>query len=68
MGIRNGGLETFQIEMLNYSAGDGTQIQSFLYTKNDIGYCMYHISIKYGFRGPTQTVSACALQNDHRCI
>jgi 3-oxoacyl-[acyl-carrier-protein] synthase II len=35
-----GGLETFQIEMLNF-AGDGTPKFNFLYSKNDFRYCLW---------------------------
>jgi 3-oxoacyl-[acyl-carrier-protein] synthase II len=44
-----GGLETFQIEMLNFAAGDGTQnlILSLFKMISDIA--CGHISIKYGF-------------------
>jgi 3-oxoacyl-[acyl-carrier-protein] synthase II len=53
------GLETFQIEMLNFAAGDGQNlILSIPKMISDIA--CGHISIKYGFRGPTATVSACA--------
>jgi hypothetical protein len=44
------GLETFQIEMLNFAAGDGTQnLILSLFQISDIA--CGHISIKYGFRG-----------------
>ncbi|MEL1241254.1 beta-ketoacyl-ACP synthase II [Flavobacterium flavipallidum] len=57
-----GGLETFQIEMLNYSAGDGTpKFNPFFIPKMIGDIACGHISIKYGFRGPNfGTVSACA--------
>jgi 3-oxoacyl-[acyl-carrier-protein] synthase II len=57
-----GGLETFQIEMLNYSAGDGTpKFNPFFIPKMISDIACGHISIKYGFRGPNfATVSACA--------
>jgi 3-oxoacyl-[acyl-carrier-protein] synthase II len=57
-----GGLETFQIEMLNYSAGDGTpKFNPFFIPKMISDIASGHISIKYGFRGPNfATVSACA--------
>ncbi|MEM8521756.1 beta-ketoacyl-ACP synthase II [Flavobacterium sp. PL12] len=57
-----GGLETFQIEMLNYSAGDGTpKFNPFFIPKMISDIAGGHISIKYGFRGPNfTTVSACA--------
>lgn len=57
-----GGLETFQIEMLNYCAGDGTpKFNPFFIPKMISDIACGHISIKYGFRGPNfATVSACA--------
>ncbi|MBG6109259.1 3-oxoacyl-[acyl-carrier-protein] synthase II [Flavobacterium sp. CG_9.10] len=57
-----GGLETFQIEMINYSAGDGTpKFNPFFIPKMISDIACGHISIKYGFRGPNfATVSACA--------
>ncbi len=57
-----GGLETFQIEVLNYSAGDGTpKFNPFFIPKMIADIAGGHISIKYGFRGPNfTTVSACA--------
>ena len=57
-----GGLETFQIEMLNFSAGDGTpKFNPFFIPKMISDIACGHISIKYGFRGPNfASVSACA--------
>ena len=57
-----GGLETFQIEMLNFAAGDGTpRFNPFFIPKMISDIACGHISIKYGFRGPNfGTVSACA--------
>ncbi|MFC5681933.1 beta-ketoacyl-ACP synthase II [Flavobacterium sp. MAHUQ-51] len=57
-----GGLETFQIEVLNYAAGDGTpRFNPFFIPKMIGDIACGHISIKYGFRGPNfGTVSACA--------
>ncbi len=57
-----GGLETFQNEMLNYAAGDGTpKFNPFFIPKMIADIAGGHISIKYGFRGPNfTTVSACA--------
>jgi 3-oxoacyl-[acyl-carrier-protein] synthase II len=57
-----GGLETFQIEMLNFAAGDGTpKFNPFFIPKMISDIACGHISIKYGFRGPNfATVSACA--------
>jgi 3-oxoacyl-[acyl-carrier-protein] synthase II len=57
-----GGLETFQIEVLNFAAGDGTpRFNPFFIPKMIGDIACGHISIKYGFRGPNfGTVSACA--------
>lgn len=57
-----GGLETFQIEMLNFAAGDGTpKFNPFFIPKMISDIACGHISIKYGLRGPNfATVSACA--------
>ena len=57
-----GGLETFQIEVLNFSAGDGTpRFNPFFIPKMIADIAPGQISIKYGFRGPNfATVSACA--------
>ncbi|AMC11443.1 3-oxoacyl-ACP synthase [Lutibacter profundi] len=57
-----GGLETFQNEVLNFSAGDGTpRFNPFFIPKMIADIAPGQISIKYGFRGPNfATVSACA--------
>ncbi len=57
-----GGLETFQIEMLEFAKGDGTpRFNPFFIPKMIADIAGGHISIKYGFRGPNfTTVSACA--------
>ena len=57
-----GGLETFQIEVLNFCAGDGTpRFNPFFIPKMIADIAPGQISIKYGFRGPNfATVSACA--------
>ena len=57
-----GGLETFQNEVLNFAAGDGTpKFNPFFIPKMIGDIACGHISIKYGFRGPNfGTVSACA--------
>lgn len=57
-----GGLETFQNEVLDYAAGDGTpKFNPFFIPKMIADIAPGHISIKYGFRGPNfATVSACA--------
>lgn len=57
-----GGLETFQDEVLNYAAGDGTpRFNPFFIPKMIADIAPGNISIKYGFSGPNYTtVSACA--------
>ncbi|OIQ36454.1 MAG: beta-ketoacyl-[acyl-carrier-protein] synthase II [Bacteroidetes bacterium MedPE-SWsnd-G1] len=57
-----GGLETFQNEVLNYAAGDGSpRFNPFFIPKMIADIAPGFISIKYGFRGPNfTTVSACA--------
>jgi len=57
-----GGLETFQNEMLNFSAGDGSpRFNPFFIPKMIADIAPGQISIKHGFRGPNfATVSACA--------
>ena len=57
-----GGLETFQQEVLNYAAGDGTpRFNQRFIPKMIADIAPGNISIKYGFMGPNYTtVSACA--------
>ena len=57
-----GGLETFQNEVLNFSAGDGTpRFNPFFIPKMIADIAPGNISIKHGFMGPNYTtVSACA--------
>ncbi len=57
-----GGIETFQNEILNFVAGDGTPRFNPFFIPKIIGdIAPGHISIKYGFMGPNYaTVSACA--------
>jgi len=57
-----GGLETFQNEVLNFAAGDGTpKFNPFFIPKMIADIAPGQISIKYGFRGPNfATVAACA--------
>ncbi len=57
-----GGLETFQDEVLNFAAGDGTpRFNPFFIPKMIADIAPGNISIKYGFMGPNYTtVSACA--------
>jgi 3-oxoacyl-[acyl-carrier-protein] synthase II len=57
-----GGLQTFQNEVLNFAAGDGTpRFNPFFIPKMIPDIAPGMISIKYGFQGPNfATVSACA--------
>ncbi len=57
-----GGLETFQNEVLNFGAGDGTpRFNPFFIPKMIADIAPGNISIKNGFMGPNYTtVSACA--------
>ncbi len=57
-----GGLITFENEILNHAAGDGTpRFNPFFIPKMIADIAAGHISIKFGFRGPNfATVSACA--------
>ncbi len=57
-----GGIETFQNEILNFAAGDGTPRFNPFFIPKIIGdIAPGHISIKYGFMGLNYaTVSACA--------
>ncbi len=57
-----GGLETFQNEVLNFAAGDGTpRFNPFFIPKMIADIAPGQISIKHGLRGPNfTTVSACA--------
>jgi len=57
-----GGLETFQQEVMEFSAGSGIpKFNPFFIPKMIADIAGGHISIKYGFRGPNfTTVSACA--------
>ncbi|MDC0008998.1 beta-ketoacyl-ACP synthase II [Winogradskyella sp.] len=57
-----GGLETFQEEVLNFAAGDGSpRFNPFFIPKMIADIAPGNISIKYGFMGPNYTtVSACA--------
>ena len=57
-----GGIETFQNEILNFAAGDGTpRFNPFFIPKMIGDIAPGYISIKYGFMGPNYTtISACA--------
>ncbi len=61
-----GGLKTFEEEVLNFGAGDGTpKFNPFFIPKMIADSASGQISIKYGFRGPNYvTVSACASANN----
>ena len=61
-GVGIGGLETFQNEVLNFAAGDGTpRFNPFFIPKMIADIAPGNISIKHGFMGPNYTtVSACA--------
>ena len=57
-----GGLQTFQDEVMNFAAGDGTpRFNPFFIPKMIADIAPGNISIKHGFMGPNYTtVSACA--------
>ena len=57
-----GGLQTFQDEVMNYAAGDGTpRFNPFFIAKMIADIAPGHISMRNGFMGPNYTtVSACA--------
>lgn len=57
-----GGLQTFEEEVKQFAAGDGTpRFNPFFIPKMIADIASGHISIRYGFRGPNySTVSACA--------
>ena len=57
-----GGIETFHNEVTNFATGDGTpRFNPFFIPKMIADIAPGHISIKYGFMGPSYTtVSACA--------
>jgi 3-oxoacyl-[acyl-carrier-protein] synthase II len=61
-----GGLKTFEEEVLNFSAGNGTpRFNPFFIPKMIADSASGQISIKYGFRGPNYvTVSACSSANN----
>src|SRR5215212_4015756 len=57
-----GGLITFQEEVVNFAAGDGTpRFNPFFIPKMILDIAAGHISMRHGFRGPNfAVVSACA--------
>lgn len=61
-----GGLKTFEEEVLNFAAGDGTpKFNPFFIPKMIADSASGQISIKHGFRGPNYiTVSACSSANN----
>ena len=62
LGSGIGGLLTFQEQVLEFGAGDGTpRFNPFFIPKMIVDIAPGHVSMKYGFRGPNySTVSACA--------
>jgi 3-oxoacyl-[acyl-carrier-protein] synthase II len=64
-----GGLSTFQNEVQNFAAGDGTpRFNPFFIPKMIADIASGQISIKHGYRGPNySTVSACA-SSTNACI
>jgi 3-oxoacyl-[acyl-carrier-protein] synthase II len=61
-----GGLRSLQMEVMDFSKGDGTpRFNPFFIPKMIADLAPGHISIKYGFLGPNYTtVSACASANN----
>lgn len=61
-GAGNGGISTFDEEVINYAKGDGTpRFNPFLIPKMIVDICAGVISIRHGLRGVNfATVSACA--------
>ncbi len=57
-----GGMHTFQNELKDYFAGDGTpRFSPFFIPRMIVDITAGHVSMKYGFRGPNfATISACA--------
>jgi 3-oxoacyl-[acyl-carrier-protein] synthase II len=64
-GSANGGIRTYEEQILEYAKGDGTpRFNPFLVPKMLINIAPGIISIKYGLRGPNYaTASACASSN-----
>ena len=64
-GSGNGGIQTFQDQLLEFAAGDGTpRFNPFFIPKMIVDIASGVISIKYGLRGVNfTTVSACATSN-----
>lgn len=64
-GSGNGGIGTFQEQVLEFGRGDGTpRFNPFFIPKMIVDIASGIISIKYGLRGPNfTTVSACATSN-----
>ena len=62
MGVGIGGIGTFEKEMEDFCAGDGTpRFNPFFIPKMIVDSASGHISMEYGFRGPNYAcVSACA--------
>ena len=68
MGSGIGGLNTFQSEVKDFYAGDGTpRFNPFFIPKMIIDIASGHVSMKYGLKGPNYScVSACATSSN--CI
>lgn len=64
-GSGNGGIQTFQEQVMEYAQGDGTpRFNPFFIPKMIVDIASGVISIKHGLRGPNfTTVSACATSN-----
>ncbi|MFT3674999.1 MAG: beta-ketoacyl-ACP synthase II [Chitinophagaceae bacterium] len=64
-GSGNGGIQTFQDQVLEYAAGNGTpRFNPFFIPRMIVDIAAGVISIRYGLRGPNfATVSACATSN-----
>lgn len=64
-GSGNGGIQTFQDQVLEYAAGNGTpRFNPFFIPRMIVDIAAGVLSIRYGLRGPNfATVSACATSN-----
>ncbi len=64
-GSGNGGIQTFQDQVMEYAAGNGTpRFNPFFIPRMIVDIAAGVISIRYGLRGPNfATVSACATSN-----
>jgi 3-oxoacyl-[acyl-carrier-protein] synthase II len=64
-GSGNGGIQTFQDQVMEYALGDGTpRFSPYFIPRIIVDIASGIISMKYGFRGPNfTTISACASAN-----